>query len=327
MTEPAIGIVGVGSYLPERVLGNDEVAARFGLPGQWIEDRTGVRRRHVADPTETSTDMAVVAAQRTLEDASVDIRQVGLIVVGSATPGRFVPSVACGVQGRLGADRAVAMDVGAGCSGFVYALHVALALLTSDQTRGPALVIGTDRYSGHLDYTDRRTAALFGDGAGAVLLDRVPRPYGFLHSSIGSDGSGEQHVGIVRTDDDRSDDPYTVVMDGRAVRGFIEERLPAVLDEALSNTGLSLPDLDLVIPHQANPQLIGTLLAKAGVEVQQMWFTGQECGNTGAASVPITLDSARRAGRLTDGAVILLAGLGAGLTWGSAMTRWGPVPR
>lgn len=320
-----IGITGVGSYLPMQALANHDIAARLGKPAEWIEEKTGIRKRHIAHQHDTVTSMAAEAARRALRDAGVDSDQIALIVTASSTPGRLIPSIACGVQGAIGANRAVAFDVNAACAGFIYAVHVALAVHRSGQCDGPILVIGSERYSRHLDYDDRRTAPLFGDGAGAVVLDRVPEPYGLLYTRIGSDGRKENYVRIA-PDGNRSMDPYTLTMDGPATRAFIEEQIPKLFDEVLEDVGIALEDLDVIIPHQANMRLIGDLLAKAGVQKEQTWATGHIYGNTGAASVPITIDSARLAGKLTDGATVLLAALGSGMTWGTAVLRWYPIP-
>lgn len=319
------GITGTGSYLPAQTLTNDEVAAHFEKPGQWIQEKTGITSRRVATEGETVTHMAAAAAGKALAAADVPAARVTLIVAASSTPGQFVPGIACGVQGSLGAHRATALDVNAACAGFSTAVHTALAFLTAGLTTGPVLVVGSERYSPHLDRTDRRTAALFGDGAGAVVIDAVPAPYGFLHSTIGSDGNKADYVQII-LDGRRSRDPYTLVMDGRSTRAFIEDRLPRALDEALDATGMLLTDLDLVIPHQANVHLVNQVLAKAGAAPQQVFMTGQDYGNTGAASVPITLDAAQAAGRLHDGAHILLTSIGAGMTWGTAILRWQTTP-
>ncbi|WP_369172838.1 3-oxoacyl-ACP synthase III family protein [Streptomyces sp. R28] len=315
------GIIGTGAYLPAHTLTNDEVAVHFGKPGQWVHDRTGIAGRRVAAPGETVTQMAAAAAEKALAAAGVPADRVALILATSSTPGQFAPGIACGVQGVLGAVRATAMDVNAACAGFSTAAHTALAFLSGDLTRGPVLVVAAERYSTHLDYTDRRTAALFGDGAGAVVMDAVPSSYGFLHSAIGSDGSKADYVRIV-LHEGRSRDPYTVVMDGRSTRAFIEERLPRTLDEALAATGLSLGDIDLIVPHQANVHLVRRVLTEAGAAAGQIFMTGQDYGNTGAASVPITLDAAHAAGRLHDGACVLLTSIGAGMTWGTAILRW-----
>lgn len=315
------GIIGTGAYLPAHALTNDEVAVHFGKPGQWIRDRTGVTGRRVAAPDETVTQMATAAAGKALAAAGVPADRVALIVATSTTPGQFAPGIACGVQGALGAVRATAMDVNAACAGFSTAAHTALAFLSGELTQGPVLVVAAERYSAHLDYSDRRTAALFGDGAGAVVMDRVHSAYGFLHSAIGSDGSKADYVRIV-LHGGRSRDPYTLLMDGRSVRTFIEDRLPRALDEALTATGLSLGDIDLIVPHQANVHLVRRVLTEAGADTGQIFMTGQDYGNTGAASVPITLDAAHAAGRLHDGARVLLTSIGAGMTWGTAILRW-----
>jgi 3-oxoacyl-[acyl-carrier-protein] synthase-3 len=218
------------------------------------------------------------------------------------------------------------LDVNAACAGFSVATHTALAFLNSGLTKGPVLVIGSERYSAHLDYSDRGTAALFGDGAGAVLIDAVPRPYGFLHSAIGSDGSKADYVGIA-LGENRSHDPYTAFMDGRSTRAFIEDRMPRALDDALSAVEMSLSDIDLIVPHQANVRLVTHVLANAGADPKQIFMTGQAYGNTGAASIPITLDAARGAGRLLDGGHVVLTSIGAGMTWGIAVLRWQAIPR
>ncbi|MEV0481386.1 ketoacyl-ACP synthase III [Streptomyces sp. NPDC050508] len=314
-------ITGTGSRLPVRELSNDAVAAHFGRSGGWIEEKTGVRSRRVAAVGESVVELAAGASLDALADAGVPPGRLALVVAASSTPGRFVPGIACGVQRLLGARTATALDVNAACAGFCFAVHTALGLLAGGLAEGPVLVVGAECFSPHLDYTDRATAALFGDGAGAVVIEAAPAPYGFLHTGIGSAGDKEQYVRIV-PGEGRSRDAYTLFMDGRATREFIEERLPAMLSEALAAGGLRPSDLDLVVPHQANPRLLHTVLEGAGLEPEQIFMTGQRYGNTGAASVPVTLDAARRAGRLHDGALVALAALGAGMTWGTQVLRW-----
>lgn len=311
-----IGITGVGSYLPDRVLTNDAIAHRFGKPGSWISDRTAIQARRVAAPSESPVEMAAISARAALSAAGVPAERVGMILATSSTPGRFMPSIACGAQRRLGARNATALDVNAACAGFMFALHLALAAMTSGAVVGPVVVVATERYSRHLEYGDRATASLFGDGAGAIVLDTVADGYGFLHTSIGSDGEFEDNVRLDL-------EPGHVVMNGRATREFIEERLPDMVLTATEAAEIDLGAVDLIVPHQANMRLVTGLLTGVGVRSDQIWATGHRYGNTGAASVPITLDDAARCGALTDGQVVLMAALGAGMTWGSAVLRWG----
>ncbi|WP_228003139.1 3-oxoacyl-ACP synthase III family protein [Nocardia australiensis] len=310
------GITGVGSYLPDQVLTNDAIAHNFDKPGSWITDRTAIQARRVADPSESPVEMAAAATTAALAAAGVPAERVGLILATSSTPGRFMPSIACGVQRRIGARHATGLDVNAACAGFLFALHLALSTMTSGAVAGPVVVVATERYSRHLDYQDRATASLFGDGAGAIVLDTVADGYGFIHTSIGSDGELEDNVRLDL-------EPGHVVMNGRGTREFIEHRLPAMVLTAAKAAETDLDAVDLIVPHQANMRLVTGLLTGVGVRSDQIWATGHRYGNTGAASVPITLDDAVRHGALTDGQVVLMAAIGAGMTWGTAVLRWG----
>jgi 3-oxoacyl-[acyl-carrier-protein] synthase-3 len=322
-------ILGTGSYLPERVLTSAELGDRLGVGGQWILDKTGIRERRVAAAEEATSDLATHAARRALDAAGVQAADVDLIVLATSTPDQPMPATACHVQANLGATRAAAFDVDAVCSGFVYAFAVAHALLMSDAARSTALVIGADTYSRILDYTDRRTAVLFGDGAGAIVLRKTPHQGGVLATTLASDGTSADLVQIpaggsrmppsAQTLDTRQ---HYFAMRGADVRRLAAKVLPAVVADLLEATGLSLSDIDLLIPHQANGVMLAELAATLELPPGAMHMTVDRFGNTGAGSVPITLDDAVRNGRVAPGAHLLFIAIGGGMTWGGIAFRW-----
>jgi acetoacetyl-CoA synthase len=323
-------ILGTGSYLPECVLTSAELGDRLGVGGQWITDRTGIRERRVASAQEATSDLATQAAQRALDAAGVEATDVDLIVLATSTPDRPMPATACLVQANLGATRAAAFDVDAVCSGFVYAFTVAHALLMSDATRSTALVIGADTYSRILDYTDRRTAALFGDGAGAVVLRKSPgTDGGVLATTMSSDGTAADLVQIPAGGSRTPPSPQTldarqhyIAMRGGDVRRLAAKVLPSVVTDLLGATGLSLSDIDLIVPHQANGVMLAELAVALELPPAAMHLTVDRFGNTGAGSIPITLDDAASSGRIGPGATLLLVAFGGGMTWGGIALRW-----
>jgi acetoacetyl-CoA synthase len=325
----AIGVLGTGSYVPERVLGNPELAARLGVSTRWIEVRTGVRERRIAAPREATSDLAVVAAARAIESAGVGADDIDLIVLATSTPDQPIPATACTVQARLGIRRAVALDVDAVCTGFVYGLQIARAMLVTDDALRHALVIGADVYSRILDYTNDRTAVLFGDGGGAVVIGRTEEP-GILYGRLGADGTKRDLVEIPAGGSRLPADRDTVAqglhhfrMRGRAVREFFEEAFPRMLNQALAETGRQLADIDLIVPHQANMRLLQDCAKDNGVPPDQMFLCGERYGNTAAASVPLALDEAVRCGRILPGDEVLLMAFGGGMTWGGLLVHWG----
>ncbi|MBO4207895.1 3-oxoacyl-ACP synthase III family protein [Micromonospora echinofusca] len=319
--ESPFGIIGLGSYVPEGRVDNVELAQRIGMDPEWIMRRTGILSRATTRQEETLTHMASEAGRRALANAGVDPADVSVIIVATCTPGRFGPSIACGVQGQLGAAQAMALDLNAACTGFLYALHVALGLLQSGRSSGYALIVGADRYTPHVNYSDRVTAAIFADGAGAAVLAPVRQPYGIGEIVLGADGTKTDYA--IVTPGPGARDPYVGTMQGRKVAEFFADIVPTMVKELLAQAELTLADVDLVVTHQANVQLIQTVLASIGVGPEKTLYTGDVYGNTGAASVPVTLGAAAANGRLRDGDTVLLAAVGAGMTWGACLLRWG----
>ncbi|MEQ4618629.1 MAG: beta-ketoacyl-ACP synthase III [Corticimicrobacter sp.] len=318
-------IAGTGSYLPPRVVSNDMLAEELASRGietsdQWIVDRTGIRQRHIADRGVTTSALATEAARRALEDANVTADEVDLIIVATSTPDFVFPSTACLVQGRLGSVGAAAFDVQAVCSGFVYALTTADSFIRAGRARC-ALVIGAEVFSSILDWSDRSTCVLFGDGAGAVVLRAADEP-GIKAASLHADGSqmkilcaaGNVAYGQV------TGDPF-LRMDGQAVFKQAVTVLEKSAREVCEEAGVALDQIDWMIPHQANLRILNMLARKLGVPMEQVVVTLDRHANTSAASVPLALDVARREGRILAGQHVLMQGVGGGFTWGSVLAR------
>ncbi|GAA5165108.1 MULTISPECIES: 3-oxoacyl-ACP synthase III family protein [Amycolatopsis] len=324
-----VTISGTGSHVPETVLGNTELASRVGVVPQWITDKTGIRERRVAAPGEATSDLAALAASRALAAARLDAADVDLLVLATSTPDQPMPATACHVQALLGATRAAAFDVDAVCSGFVYAFVVAHAMLLADPARTTALVIGADTYSRVLDYSDRRTAVLFGDGAGAVVLRKTPDAGAVLATTLSSDGSTADLVKIPAGGSREPASADTVArgrhfftMHGGDVRRLAAKMMPAVVSDLLDATGLRPSDIDLLVPHQANGVMLADLAAGLELHPGTMHLTVARFGNTGAASIPLTLDDAVQNGRLSPGSTVFLVAFGGGMTWGGVALRW-----
>ncbi|MFI0408950.1 3-oxoacyl-ACP synthase III family protein [Actinomadura sp. 3N508] len=328
-------IWGTGAYLPDRKVPSEEVSRALGLDPSWIERRTGIRQRHVAAPAQAASDLAAAAADRALRAAGVTAADIGLIVLGTSTPDELGPSTACRVQALLGAARAAAFDVAAACTGFVYGLQAAVGWLAAQRGPAPyALVIGVEVYSRFLDPGDRATAALFGDGAAAAVIGPAAGPYGFGPVTLGSDGTRAGDV-LIPAGGSRSPAGagtlaglgHTIRMDARAVREFIGEIFPRLVAEACEGAGVKPADLALVVPHQPNPRLVASLAPAAGLEETQLAIAGHDVGNIGAASLPYALHRAVRTRRIAAGDLVLLAGFGAGVTWGHTLIAWPPPSR
>ncbi|MFG2246342.1 3-oxoacyl-ACP synthase III family protein [Spirillospora sp. NPDC048823] len=326
-------IRGTGAYLPARRVDSEELSRSMGLDPSWIEERTGIRHRHVAGPGQAASDLAAAAAGRAMQEAGLGAGDIGLIVLGTSTPDELGPSTACRVQALLGARRAAAFDVSAACTGFVYALQAAVGWLAGRPEPAPhALVIGVEVYSRFLNPADRATAALFGDGAAAAVIGPVAPPYGIGPVTLGSDGSRAGDV-LIPAGGSRSPAGagtvaglgHTIHMDARAVRGFIADVFPRLVAEACEDAGIKPADLALVVPHQPNPRLVAALAGEAGLDPSQLAIAGQDVGNIGAASLPYALDRAVRDNRIAAGDLVLLAGFGAGVTWGHALITWPPA--
>jgi 3-oxoacyl-[acyl-carrier-protein] synthase-3 len=327
-------ILGTGSYLPEQVLTSAELGRRLGVGEQWILDKTRIAERRVAAPDEATSDLATRAAERALADAGLAATDIDLLIVATSTPDQPIPATACAVQANLGAMRAAAFDVDSVCTGFVHALVTAHALLSLDTVPGTALVIGADTYSRVLNYADRRTCVLFGDGAGAVVLGNRATGGGLLSSTLGSDGRMADFVTIPGGGSRRPADHETVsagahyfAMRGREVRELAARILPDLVVDLAKAAQLEVCDVDLIVPHQANGTMLEDLADTLALRPDQMHLTVERYGNTGAASVPITLDDAVRAGRLSDDDVLLMVAFGGGMSWGGVTWRWSGARR
>jgi 3-oxoacyl-[acyl-carrier-protein] synthase-3 len=314
-------IIGTGSYLPAKVLTNADLAGTVDTSDEWIQQRTGIRERHIAADTESASDLALQASRRALEMAGITADQLDLIIVATTTPDMVFPSTACILQSKLGAKNMPAFDVQAVCSGFVYALNTADLYIKSGQYEH-ILVVGAEVYSRILDWSDRGTCVLFGDGAGAVVLKRSDTP-GILASRLHADGShadilsvpGQVCRGAV------SGTPL-LQMDGGAVFKFAVKVLEEVALETLEAAGLQKTDIDWLIPHQANIRIIQATAKKLGMTMERVVTTVDRHANTSAASVPLALDEAVRDGRIRAGHKVMLEGVGGGFTWGAVLFQW-----
>ena len=324
-----IAILGTGSYVPESVLTSAELGARLGVGEQWIIDKTRIRERRVAAADQATSDLAVPAARNALAAAGVAAEDVDIVLVATSTPDQPMPATACAVQAGIGAVRAAAFDLDAVCSGFLYALVTARGLLAMDDEARTALVIGADTYSRILDYDDRRTSVLFGDGAGAVVLGKTASDDSLLSTVLGSDGTKNHLVQIPAGGSRQPASEATLAagehyfaMRGREVRDLAGQVLPDVVRRVVKEAGLDLADVDLLVPHQANGVMLEDLADALGLRSDQLHLTVDRLGNTGAASVPITLDDAVRSGRIRENDVVVLVAFGGGMTWGGAACRW-----
>ncbi|MBO9881386.1 beta-ketoacyl-ACP synthase III [Xanthomonas sp. D-109] len=319
-------IAGTGSYLPEKVLTNDDLSHMVDTSDEWIRSRTGIRERHIAAPGQTAGDLGYEAALKAIEAAGIDAAELDMIVVGTTTPDLIFPSTACLIQARLGVVGCPAMDVNAACSGFVYALSVADKFIRSGDAKN-VLVIGTETLSRIVDWTERTTCVLFGDGAGAVVL-RADEDTGILSTHLHADGSKKEllwnPVGIATGLGDGTGDPAAggIQMKGSEVFKYAVKALDAVVDETLEANGLDKHDLDWLIPHQANLRIIEATAKRLELPMEQVVVTVDIHGNTSSASVPMALDVAVRSGRVQRGQLLLLEAFGGGFTWGSALLRY-----
>ncbi|HEX3441888.1 MAG TPA: beta-ketoacyl-ACP synthase III [Pseudolabrys sp.] len=317
-------IAGCGAYLPERIVTNGELAKRLDTSDEWIRQRTGIGERRIAAAGELTSDLAFYAARQALERAGMSGNDLDLIVLATATPDETFPATAVKVQARLGMTRGAAFDVQAVCSGFIFALAVADNALRLGQAR-TALVIGAETFSRILDWQDRGTCVLFGDGAGALVLNAVseggPKQRGILSTHLHSDG--RQHD-ILYVDGGPSSTGTAgfLRMQGREVFRQAVQHLSGVVDEALAANGLSTGDIDWLVPHQANTRIIDAVGRKLGLGADRTVVTIERHANTSAASIPLALDEAVGDGRIRPGHVVLMEALGGGLTWGASIVRW-----
>src|SRR5574343_615785 len=315
-------LIGTGSYLPGDLVTNHALAARgIDTNDEWIITRTGIRSRHLAPAGTTSSELGLIAAQRALAMAGIDAAELDLIIVATSTPDYIVPSTACLIQGRLGNKGATAFDVQAVCAGFTYALGIAEKFVRSGSHK-KALVIGAEVFSRILDWNDRGTCVLFGDGAGAVVLEASDKP-GILSTAMHADGSqfGILNVPGQICGGQVTGDPF-LRMDGQAVFKFAVRVLAEVAEEVCATAGIETSGVDWLIPHQANIRIIEATGKKLGIDRERVIVTVDRHGNTSAASVPLALDEAVRDGRIQRGQKVLVEGVGGGFTWGAALLEF-----
>jgi 3-oxoacyl-[acyl-carrier-protein] synthase-3 len=322
-----ISITGLGSYVPERVITNDELSKMVDTSDEWIVERTGIRERRVAAPEEALSDLCLPAAREALEQAGVRAADVDLIIVATVTPDMFFPSTGAIIADVLEARDAAAYDLSAGCTGFMYALAQAHGMLSAGLS-SCALVIGGDVLSRILNWHDRSTCVLFGDGAGAVVLEPV-QDEGFVGFELGADGSGGVHLNLPAggsrlppTSETVAAEQHFVSMNGREVFKFATRVLVSSAEKLLDECETSMDEVDVYVPHQANVRIIDHAAKKLGVPEDRVVVNVDRYGNTSSGSIPLALADAAADGRLREGKLVLMTGMGAGLTWGSALMRW-----
>jgi 3-oxoacyl-[acyl-carrier-protein] synthase III len=316
-----IGITGLGVHVPDRIVTNDELAGIVETTDTWIQERTGIKERRIAADDEALTDIALPAARDALADAGVAASEIDLLICATVTPDMMFPTSSALLAAELGMPRAAAYDLLAGCTGFVYAIAQAYGMLASGLARR-ALVVGGDVLSKILDWEDRSTLVLFGDGAGAVVMEPVERG-GFVGFELGADGAGGEFLWYPGSGSRHFDDPSSYVrMNGREVFKFATRVMVHSAHEILEECGKTVDDIDVYIPHQANKRIIDYAVGKLGIPSEKTVVNVDRYGNTSSGSIPLALADARDQGRLQDGALVLMTGMGAGLTWGSALIEW-----
>lgn len=308
------GIIGTGSYIPQRVLTNKELEKMVDTSDEWIVTRTGIRERRIAADDEDTLQLATNAAEKALASANIGPEELDLIIVCSITPDGPFPATACLVQAALGAKRAAAFDLSAGCSGFAYGLATGAQFIENGMYKH-VLVIGAEKISKITDWSDRTTCVLFGDGAGAAVLGLVPEGYGILANSLGADGQGGRFLELCK-------ETNCIRMDGRDVFKFAVRVMSEVPLELLAKAGLTQEDVDLFIPHQANIRIIDAAAKRLSLPREKVYVNVERFGNTSAASIPIALDEVVKQGLIGDGDILLTVGFGAGLTWAGNVIRW-----
>lgn len=318
-------IIGVGSVLPEKIVTNADLMKIVETSDEWIKTRTGIKERRLSDEKTSTSDLGYIAAKKALDMSKIPADKIDLIITGTCSPDMLFPSVSCIIQDRLKAVNAAAFDVSAACSGFNYALATAANFIASGQANN-VLVIGADELTKYLDWTDRNTCVLFGDGAGAVVLSATEKGHGILSSYIAADGSGGKFLmmpgGGTRNTKPKNEKERCISMDGKEVFKFAVRALESSLLKALKAANLSISALDLLIPHQANIRIIDHVTKKLSIPMEKVFVNLQKYGNTSAASIPIALDEAYKEGRIKKDDIIAIVGFGAGLTTGANIIKW-----
>ncbi len=307
------GIIGIGKYVPEKVMTNFDFEKILDTSDEWIRSRTGIEQRRYAEGEETS-DLAFKAAKNALENAGITADQLGLIIVATVTPDRSFPSVACQIQERLGASGCGAMDISAACSGFIYGTTIAKQFIETN-SYDYILVVGVEKLTKVTDWKDRNTAVLFGDGACAAIISKVSEGRGILSFELGADGTGGEHLYL--------NDEGNIYMNGREVFKFAVRQMGESANNVLEKAGLTKDDVDYLVPHQANIRIMESARERLGLPQEKMSKTIQKYGNTSAASIGISIVDDLEAGKIKDDDIIVLVGFGGGLTWGALAIKWG----
>lgn len=324
----SVGIIGTGSYLPEKVLSNNDLEKMVETSNEWILKRTGISERRILDNDLPSYTMGVEAAKRALEDSKLDAEDIDLIIFATVTTDFMTPSSACLVQGAIGATKATAFDINAACTGFIYAMVIAEQFISSGMYKH-VMVIGCECLSKVIDWKDRNTCVLFGDGAGAVVLSEVDKGYGVLNTFLGTDGTAGMHITIPNlftTDDENhkrlNGKLNSIWMNGSEVFKFAVKAMSAATIRVLEDLNMTVDDLQHIFPHQANNRIIDGAIKKLGVTDDKLHYIIHKYGNISSASIPVAIDEANKEGKLKKGDNMVLVGFGGGLTWGSIALKW-----
>lgn len=324
-----IGIIGTGSYLPSQIWTNHDLEKMIDTTDEWIFRKTGIKQRHIADPSEATSDLALYASLEAIKSAGLHAEDIDLIVLATSSPDMIQPSTAAILQGKLGASRSVAFDIGAVCAGFVYAINTAIGMMRGfpDQYRN-VLVVGAETYSRILDWKDRTTCVFFGDGAGAVILSQTAEP-GYLSHFMMNEGRGWDVIKFPAggsrfpaSEQTLKDGLHAFQMEGQKVWDFAIRVFPEAVEKAAERAGIEVSKIDLIISHQANINIISKSMEMLGLPMDKTYTTIRETANTSGASIPIALAAADRAGILSRGDLLCLVGFGGGLSWGSTLLKW-----
>jgi 3-oxoacyl-[acyl-carrier-protein] synthase-3 len=312
-------IIGTGSYLPEKILTNNELESSLDTTDEWITSRTGIKERHIAGPGEKTSDLAYEAALKAIASANITPGDIDLIILATTTPDKIFPSTACTVQAKLGIKECPAFDIQAVCTGFVYALSIADKFIKTNSAKN-VLVIGADRMSSITNYTDRSNAILWGDGAGAVILS-ASNEVGIISTHIHAAGNHEELLHVPRHDK-ASNIADTIEMKGNQVFKIAVNTLDKIVDETLENSGITKAEIDWLVPHQANIRILEATAKKLDMSMDKVIVTIDRHGNTSAASIPLALDEGVRSGKIRKNHMILMEAFGGGFTWGSALVKY-----
>jgi len=309
-----VGVLGLGHYLPEKVLTNKDLEQLVDTSDEWIRTRTGIEERRIAEDDMDTSDMALQAAKKALQDAQLDAKDIDLIIVATVTPDTPFPSVSCMIQHRLGAEKAAAMDISAACTGFIYAMTTAEQFIKTGAYKH-ILIVGVEKLSKITDWTDRNTCVLLGDGAGAAVIGEVSENKGILSFELGANGVGGEFL--------YQDEHDHLIMNGREVYKFAVQQMPESSVNVIEKIGYNKEEVDYLIPHQANIRIMEAARKRLGISKERMATSIKRYGNNSSASIPIALSEAVQKGNIKDNDLVVLVGFGGGLTWGAVALRWG----